>query len=133
MGTLLKERRNWNSAASAFEKYIALKLQDDPGYEALAYLYIQLETYEKAIEMYSVLVERQPDVAAYQNSLGVAYAMMEKYPQAIEAFETVTRLSPSEPNFHLNLSKAYRRAGNAAKADTEFNRYQRLMSGAERK
>jgi tetratricopeptide (TPR) repeat protein len=124
----LMERGEWDAAATAFEKCIALNPQDARGYEALGYLYLQIEADSKALLMYREIVQRHPDVAEHRNGLGFVYLMMGKDRKAIEQFQTAVRLNPFEPSFHLNLAETYKRAGDRAKAEEEFRLYQHLLS-----
>lgn len=78
-----------------------------PGYHAAQSLLAQIELLsgspERAVEIYSGLVERSPQIAEIGN-LGTAYLLLERYPEAEVRFRQARELEPKNPFVALNLA-----------------------------
>ncbi|HIB89359.1 TPA: tetratricopeptide repeat protein [Candidatus Poribacteria bacterium] len=74
-------------------------------------LYVQKKAYFKAVEIYKLLLEGDPQNTTYWNSLGYAHIKMENFEQARQNFQTAVQIEPDNPSFHLNLSKTYHALG----------------------
>ena len=78
-------------------------------------LYVQKKAYFKAVEIYKLLLEGDPQNTTYWNSLGYAHIKMENFEQAHQNFQTAVQIEPDNPSFHLNLSKTYHALGHKQK------------------
>lgn len=82
-------------------------LERFPGYHAAQSLLAQIELLsgspERAVEIYSGLVERSPQIAEIGN-LGTAYLLLGRYPEAEVRFRQARELEPKNPFVALNLA-----------------------------
>ncbi|MYC74745.1 tetratricopeptide repeat protein [Candidatus Poribacteria bacterium] len=126
LAELLMKRTEWELATTELKACLAIEPHDEKASELLGYIYLQIEAYPEALEVYGGLVEAYPESAIYRNSLGIVYMMLKKPRQAIGQFETATRLGTTNPQFYRNLANAYRQIGERAKAEQAYRRYRSL-------
>ena len=120
------KRTEWEFAMAELKACLAIAPHDEKASELLGYIYLQIEAYPEALEVYGGLVEAHPESAIYRNSLGIVYMMQKRPRQAIAQFETATRLGTTNPQLYRNLANAYRQVGEQAKAEQAYRRYRFL-------
>lgn len=78
--------------------------------------------YEEAIEMMSIVIERDPNYAEYYFERGNFYSHMQRFEEAVENYSTAIRLSPPFPEVYYNRAGVYVRMGEPemAKADYDY-------------
>lgn len=126
LAELLMKRTEWELATTELKACLAIAPHDEKASELLGYIYLQIEAYPEALEVYGGLVEAYPESAIYRNSLGIVYMMLKKPRQAIGQFETATRLGTTNPQLYRNLANAYRQIGERTKAEQAYRRYRSL-------
>ncbi|MCH5211716.1 MAG: tetratricopeptide repeat protein [Oscillospiraceae bacterium] len=67
--------------------------------------------YDKALTIEQSLVERDPDNALYQNSLGVTLHKMGRYDEALAAFQKAVELEPDNARYQNNLGGSLHEKG----------------------
>ena len=91
----------------AARRHLGELLERFPGYHAAQSLLAQIELLsgspERAVEIYSALVERSPQIAEIGN-LGTAYLLLGRYPEAEVRFRQARELEPRNPFVVLNLA-----------------------------
>ena len=126
LAELRVKRTEWELATAELKACLTIAPHDEKASELLGYIYLQIEAYPEALEVYGGLVEAHPESAIYRNSLGIVYMMLKKPRQAIAQFETATRLGTMNPQLYRNLANAYRQIGEWAKAEQAYRRYRSL-------
>ena len=131
MGRVRMDRREWAEAARALTRCVALAPDDARGYEALGYVYGQLNAHEQALAVYAELMRRRPGIAAYHNGLGVLLLRMRRVEEAIAQFREAIALDGGQPGYHLNLAAAYRQGGDERRAGKAYAVYQAMKAAPE--
>ena len=72
------KRTEWKLAIAELKACLAIAPNDEKASELLGYIYLQMEAYVDALEVYGLLVEAYPESAIYRNSLGIVYMMLKK-------------------------------------------------------
>ena len=120
------KRTEWELASVELKACLAIKPHDEKASELLGYIYLQIEAYPEALEVYGHLVEAYPESAVYRNSLGIVYMMQKKPRQAIAQFETAICLDTTNARLYRNLANAYRQIGEREKAEQAYQHYRSL-------
>jgi serine/threonine-protein kinase len=76
---------------------------------------------DRAISIYSDLVQRSPNAAALAN-LGLAYFLAGRYDEAATVYRLVLAKDPKNPGFHLNLADTDLLAGRRTDAEKGYRR-----------
>ena len=109
----------FSNAVNYFETAIAIIPDSADAYKNLAFVYINMEEYEKAVKPLRKLVEKEKSVEAYQFLGEILYeqgnklkendesAAMDKYNEAIKILEEGRKIYPNEPKILLALSNSY--------------------------
>ena len=82
LGTLELKRQNWDVAENAFKICIDLSIEIPEVYESLGKLYVQKKAYFKAVEIYKLLLEGDPQNTIYWNN----------FEQARQNFQTAVQI-----------------------------------------
>jgi tetratricopeptide (TPR) repeat protein len=119
LGGLLRARGMNQAAAVEYEKALALAGTSDPFVAGkLSRTYLEIENYERSIELARPLVALDETDAAPATTLGLAYLATDRADEAAAAFELALRVSPFDPAVRCGLADAYaklRREGLAAR------------------
>lgn len=68
--------------------------------------YLKLQEYDKAIEIWKKILEKEPKNVGALNNIGVAYMSMSKYKEAVETFTKATEADPNDQLSKNNLNWA---------------------------
>ena len=82
----------------------------------MASCYSMNGNYEKAIAIYSRLLQQDPTNTAIQNNLALCYARIGDYQRSLEMQEKALRLTPHNPELLTNIATTYFQQGNYAQA-----------------
>lgn len=121
-------RQEWGRAGEALRAYVRVLPADERGQELLGYVYLQMDAYELALDVYGGLVTQHPTAPEYHNSLGIVYLLLGDHGPAIDHLLRATELDDLERPYLLNLERAYRRAGDTERADETARRYGKMTS-----
>ncbi|HTM19814.1 MAG TPA: tetratricopeptide repeat protein [Kofleriaceae bacterium] len=119
LGGLLRARGRSAAAAVEYEKALALAPDDPFVAGKLSRTYLELEHYERAIELAAKLAALDDTDAVAPTTLGLAYAATGRTDQAARAFEQALRISPFDPAVRCGLADAYGALGQAGPAARE--------------
>jgi tetratricopeptide (TPR) repeat protein len=120
LGGILRARGMSEAAAIQYEKALAITGPGDPFVAAkLSRTYLELERYDRAIELAEPLAKADENDAAPATTLGVAYLALERPGDARTAFEAALRISPFDPAVRCGLAEAYAAGGAAKLAERE--------------
>lgn len=82
----------------------------------MASCYSMQGDYEKAIGLYSRLLQQDPTNLALQNNLALCYARIGDYSRSLAMQEQALRLTPDQPELLTNIATTYFQQGNYARA-----------------
>lgn len=122
------ERRQGHDAEA--RRYLEQLLKRFPGYAMGESLLGEMELLtgspQRAVELYTRLVERSPQPADLVN-LGLAYMLLARYPEAEERFRQAYELNPGNPFFALNYADICYLRGKTAKAEELYRKVIELI------
>jgi tetratricopeptide (TPR) repeat protein len=119
LGGMLRARDRSAAAAAEYEKALALA-PDDPFIAGkLSRTYLELERYERAIELALKVAAVDENDAVAPTTLGIAYAATGRIEPAARAFEQALRISPFDPAVRCGLADAYQALGQTGPAERE--------------
>lgn len=127
LGGMLRARGMSAAAAIEYEKALAITGPGDPFVAAkLSRTYLELERFDRAIELAEPLAKLDENDAAATTTLGVAYLALERPGDARTAFESSLRISPFDPTVRCGLAEAYAASGDTRLAERERTACTRL-------
>ncbi|HYU16496.1 MAG TPA: hypothetical protein VEL05_10505, partial [Candidatus Acidoferrum sp.] len=108
LGGLLRARDMKPAAAAEYEKALAVVGPNDPFVAGkLSRTYLELENYERSIELAKPLVALDESDATPATTLGLAYLATGQADESAGAFELALRVSPFDPAVRCGLAEAY--------------------------
>lgn len=108
LGGMLRARGMPRAAAVEYEKALAIVGSDDSFVAGkLSRTYLDLQQYERAIELAKPLAQADPTDATLQTTLGVAYRETGDNSAARAAFEASLEVSPFDPTVRCGLARVY--------------------------
>jgi len=113
---MLRARDLGAAAAIEYEKALALAPDDPFVAGKLSRTYLELQRYDRAIELADKVARADDTDAAAPTTLGQAYAATGRTEQAARAFEQALRVSPFDPAVRCGLADAYAALGNGPAA-----------------
>lgn len=99
---------------SKAEEYITKAISIMPNdyfYENLAKVYLEMENTDKAIELYSKLLEKTPNSFDYLFNLASAYKISGELEKAIEIYKKATEIFPLSADAYFNMGLIYDNMG----------------------
>jgi tetratricopeptide (TPR) repeat protein len=127
LGGMLRARGMSAAAALEYEKALAITGPGDPFVAAkLSRTYLELERYDRAIELAEPLAKADENDAAPTTTLGVAYLALDRPGDARGAFEAALRISPFDPTVRCGLAEVYATDGDTRLAERERTACTRL-------
>jgi arylsulfatase A-like enzyme/Tfp pilus assembly protein PilF len=114
------------SAASAYEKALAIQPNFALGQRGLGMLQFQQQNYADAAEHLGRSVELGLSDAKLFNFLGIAYSRTNRERKAIESYQKALQIDPQLAEAHLNLGYAYEGLHNLSLARQEYQEACRL-------
>jgi Flp pilus assembly protein TadD len=110
LGGLLRARGMNQAAAVEYEKALAVVGPTDPFVAGkLSRTYLELENYERSIELAKPLLDLDESDATPATTLGLAYLATGQADEASSAFELALRVSPFDPAVRCGLADAYQK------------------------
>jgi tetratricopeptide (TPR) repeat protein len=120
LGGLLRARGMNEAAAIEYEKALAVVGPSDPFIAGkLSRTYLELQNYERSIELARPLVALDESDAAPATTLGLAYLATGQAQEAVGAFELALRVSPFDPAVRCGLADAYAKLAREPQAARE--------------
>jgi tetratricopeptide (TPR) repeat protein len=120
LGGLLRARGMNQAAAIEYEKALAVVGSTDPFVAGkLSRTYLELENYERSIELAGPLLALDESDAAPAKTLGLAYLATGQDRDAAGAFEMALRVSPFDPAVRCGLAGAYEKLNRRTEAARE--------------
>jgi tetratricopeptide (TPR) repeat protein len=112
LGGILRARGMDQAAAVEYEKALDVVGPTDPFVAGkLSRTYLELENYERSIELAKPLLAIDETDATPATTLGLAYLATGKAQDAASAFELALRVSPFDPAVRCGLADAYDKLG----------------------
>jgi len=119
LGGILRARNMPKAAAVEYEKALATAGEDAHIAAKLARTYLELENFERAIELAKPLLKANEGDSGPPTTLGAAYLAANRPQDAAASFEIALRVSPFNPTVRCGLAQAYADTGKAALAKRE--------------
>lgn len=127
LGGILRSRGMPEAAALEYEKALAIVGPDDPFVASkLSRTYLDLQDYEKAIELAEPLSKLDEHDSAPLITLGIAYLATGDSEASRSAFERALRVNPFDPAVRCGLQEVYADLGETALAGREETACARL-------
>lgn len=112
-------------AALAYRKIIDLDENDEASYKELADIYIQMQSYEKAARVYSLMIEKGLNVSPPMLiKLAEIYLLIEDYERAISLGNKIFAENPDQVNVLEIIAEAYKKLG---RFENAISAYQKLI------
>lgn len=116
LGHLYRRRGEWEPAAAAFERALAIRTDDVAALVWLGDTRLAQGQPEAADRAYATALARDPRATAAVFGLGRAALARQQYSRAVEQFERALALDPRASGIQYPLAMAYRGLGNVAAA-----------------
>jgi tetratricopeptide (TPR) repeat protein len=87
---------------------------------------------QEAVTLVTEVVQANPKVANFHDSLAHVYTVRKEYDQAIKALQEAIRLDPGQPEWRINLAKAHADKGDRDGAQQALREFESLRIPAER-
>jgi tetratricopeptide (TPR) repeat protein len=101
----------WKNSFTLFSHALAVTQNNYVAYGNLGVAYVNLNSYNKAIDAYQQAIKINPEYAFAYHALGVACAKLSRYQDAIESYKQAIRIKPDEADAHYNLGNSYAKLG----------------------
>lgn len=108
--------KEWDSAAKAFERALAIDADNPQALDGLAVTHLENRRFYEAAQAALDAVQRLHFFPAAHFHLGIALAGMGDYPRALQAFETSLAIAPGHRESHRWIATLYNSLGNQAEA-----------------
>jgi len=126
-GYFMYMQGDYQEASSRFEKILT---QEDIStfidvnnlYLLLGALHLNLEQYDRAVQDYSKIIERDSNYIDAYNNRGVVYADLAQYDQAMLDYEKVIELDPNNASVYNNRANSYYDLGQFDPAIQDYNK-----------
>lgn len=127
LGSTLTKVKDYQGSIAAYEKALAIKPDNDPVIQAIAYDYLYLENWSKAQEYYEKLVAK--DSLSYDGNVHLGFIFQKKMDQerAIEHYELALKAQPNDATTLGTLAGLYEKKGNE---DKKIEYLQRAIAAA---
>ncbi len=108
--------KNWEAAAAAFQRALALDADSAQAYDGLAVTHLENRRFLDAAQAALEAVGRLHFFPAAHFHLGLALVGLGDHARAVQAFETALALAPGHRDAHRWAATLHRKLGNRAKA-----------------
>ena len=127
LGSTLTKVKDYQGSTAAYEKALAIKPDNDPVIQAIAYNYLYLENWSKAQEYYEKLVAK--DSLSYDGNVHLGFIFQKKMDQerAIQYYERALQAQPNDATTLGTLAGLYEKKGNE---DKKIEYLQRAIAAA---
>jgi tetratricopeptide (TPR) repeat protein len=85
----------------------------------------------RALPLLNKATQLQNDIRIAYLDIGDILAQQKKHREALAAFLRAEKLDPTQPDAHYRLARLYRSMGNAAAAEREFAKVNKLQQKTE--
>ena len=123
---IIQSKTDKISAASAYEKALAIQPNFALGQRGLGMLQFQQQNYADAAKHLARSVDLGLSDAKLFNFLGIAYSRTNRQQKAIESYRKSIQIDPELAEAHLNLGYAYEELHNLGLARQEYQQACRL-------
>jgi uncharacterized protein (AIM24 family) len=107
-------------AKDYLERAFKLQPKNEKGQNLLGLTYFKLGLFDRAAEIYEILVKDNPVDPTLRVNLGLVYLKTHALPRAVHEFETAVDLAPDHKKAHNYLGLALAQLGNYAEAREHF-------------
>jgi len=132
LGQLFQSRRDWNGAAEAYQKALAIKPENPLASNDLASVMLQSGgNLDVALSLAQTARRGMPDSPSVADTLGWIYYQKGAYRSAVGSLREALKLgqesnSPDNPTFHYHLGMAYAKSGQATLARQQLQQVLKL-------
>jgi len=96
-----------DKAIATVRKMIEINPQDADAIYNLGYMYIKLEKWQEAAEVFKQATEVRPDFIYAYSNLGFSYTKMKKFNEAIEAYKRLVDIDPQNADGWMSIGISY--------------------------
>ncbi len=121
IGQLYIQFRDWDKAAAAYSKVIALKPDDFDAWFKRGWLNFNRQRWDKAVEDYGEAIKRKPGDWESWLGRGLAHGNLQKWDKAIEDYTEAIRLAPAVDASRRHRVQAYVHLGQWDKAAADYS------------
>ncbi|MEW5693471.1 MAG: tetratricopeptide repeat protein [Candidatus Hydrogenedentota bacterium] len=89
-------------------------------------MYDRLGQYDRALEMYNIVLNKQPANPAIYHNIGLVYTHMKDFPSSIRMFKKSIYLDPNNKDAHLNIADIFFKIGLYEDAKKEYEKVLQL-------
>ena len=111
LGMINLQKFRLNKAEEYIKKALSI-MPNDYFYENLAKVYLEMEDSERAIELYSKLLGKNPKSFNYMFNLASAYKISGELEKAIDTYKKATEVYPLNADAYFNMGLIYDNMGN---------------------
>jgi lipoprotein NlpI len=122
MGLMHYRNKSYDRAMNNYEKSLSLKQNNATVYSNMGIIYFEQGNLQKAREVYEKAIQIDPRFVDARRNLGSVYAQQKQFDKAIEQFNEALNYEPDNAVIYLYLGYAHRDKGDAAGAQTYFNK-----------
>lgn len=109
----------FEKAIDAFQKGLAIKPDDAPITQMVAFIHAQMADYEKAVEWYRKTIELDPRAVRANERLGLALQKLNRMEDAVKAFENEIGNYPKDASPRIYLGELYLDQGRLDEANEQ--------------
>lgn len=98
--------KNYEEAIEYSKKIIENTPSSDAYYN-MGIIYSKIRQYRKAINLYKIALEKNPNKDAAFNNMGVSYAMINQYEKSMESYKKAIEINSKNYDAHNNMGNLY--------------------------
>lgn len=112
----MKQSLTWKNTETLFLQTLTHYPDAHAARLNLGYVYRESEMYDKALEQFEIILEREPKNALALANMGLVYEKMGRITDAVNAYEKGMEANPRERDSFMSLGMLYERQGELDKA-----------------
>lgn len=116
------ENGDIHKAQTRFEELLALDKNHKEANSKVGLIYLKLESFAKAEDIFNKLIKLFPDDPVYYSNLGRALYEQKKFKNALEAYLQALNLDSSRPGRYVSTAEVFRALSDNLKAEEMYKK-----------